>query len=58
LVVSPACFARAESRSSLKSDSLPPCDWCVLRAADVSQPPCSGTWHWARAWSRPMRTRS
>ena len=42
LVVSPACFARAESRSSLKSDSLPPCDRCS-RAADVQQPPGSGT---------------
>jgi len=26
LVVSPACFARAESRSSLESDSLTPCE--------------------------------
>ena len=33
LVVSPACFARAESRSSLKSDSLPPCEFSSSRRA-------------------------
>ena len=32
LVVSPACFARAESRSSLKSDSLPPVNVQPTRA--------------------------
>jgi len=35
LVVSPACFARAESRSSLNADSFPPPGDCL---ADV-QPP-------------------
>ena len=44
LVVCPACFARAESRSSLKSDSLPPSE----RRADVRHLPCSSDRHRAR----------
>jgi len=50
LVVSPACFARAESRSSLSSDSLsPPRDCLADVRATVSgphKPGVSGELHW------------
>jgi len=54
LVVSPACFARAESRSSLESDSLTPCE--------SAEPTCSShlvRWPASSARDRGLvRTRS